>query len=260
MFRRKNEDDTPTTVALPRRPQPMTSPQPDPSRLQQRPLVRPDQPTPAAPAAPPAPSGEGSTGFSPQIQRRLPDLPGLGTPGASALGTPGSEGSATLSETSILRPSASETPTPPKAEEPPMAAPEEEKKLTVGRNIRLTGQITACDKLLVEGTVEATLSESRVIEVSQTGTFSGSAEIDEAVISGTFDGSLLVRGRLLIRSTGKVRGEVRYGQLEIECGGELVGTINTVKGEPLTPATTANATAAAKAAAAAASSPAVAAQ
>jgi cytoskeletal protein CcmA (bactofilin family) len=107
----------------------------------------------------------------------------------------------------------------------------DEKRLTVGRNICLSGQITACDKLIVEGTVDATLTESRLMEIGQTGVFRGAAEIDEAEIAGQFEGTLTVRGRLLIRASGRVKGEVRYGQIEIELGGVLAGTIETVKAD-----------------------------
>lgn len=100
-----------------------------------------------------------------------------------------------------------------------------EKKLTVGPEIVLSGQITSCDRLVVEGRVEASLSDSRAIEIAESGFFKGTAEIDHAVIGGRFDGTLTVRERLTIRSTGRVQGKIRYGQIEIEPGGELSGEV-----------------------------------
>ncbi len=100
------------------------------------------------------------------------------------------------------------------------------KKLIVGREIRLSGEITACDKLVVEGRVEANLSDSHAIEITPTGYFKGDAEVDEAVISGEFSGTLRVRGRLVVRATGRIAGEVRYGELEVEAGGRIVGQID----------------------------------
>ena len=98
-------------------------------------------------------------------------------------------------------------------------------KLTVGPNIKLKGvEITDCDTLLVEGTVEATM-KSRVIEIAQIGAFKGEAEIEVAEIHGRFDGNLTVRDRLVIRSTGRVSGKIRYGKLVIEEGGELSGDV-----------------------------------
>lgn len=106
-------------------------------------------------------------------------------------------------------------------------AKEGESKLTVGPNIKLKGvEITDCDTLVVEGTVEATM-DSRVIQISERGAFKGSAEIDVAEIRGQFDGNLTVRQKLVIYSTGKVTGHVRYGKVVIEEGGQLSGEVES---------------------------------
>jgi len=105
-------------------------------------------------------------------------------------------------------------------------APAESKKLIVGRDIVLSGQITSCERLVVEGRVEASLSESRVIEIAETGHFKGTAEIESAEIAGRFEGTLSVRERLFIRSTGKLTGKITYGQIEIEPGGEISGEVH----------------------------------
>ena len=98
-------------------------------------------------------------------------------------------------------------------------------KLTVGPNIKLKGvEITDCDTLVVEGTVEATMN-SRVIQIAEQGAFKGSAEIEIAEIRGQFDGNLVVRQKLVIYATGKVTGTIRYGKLVVEEGGQLSGEI-----------------------------------
>ena len=99
-------------------------------------------------------------------------------------------------------------------------------KLTVGPNIKLKGvEITDCDTLVVEGTVEATM-DSRLMQIAETGSFNGSAEIDLAEIHGSFNGDLVVREKLIIYSTGRVTGKVRYGKVVIEEGGQLSGEIS----------------------------------
>jgi len=106
------------------------------------------------------------------------------------------------------------------------AAKEGGSKLTVGPNIKLKGvEITDCDTLVVEGLVEATM-DSRVMQIAEQGAFKGSAEIDLAEIRGLFDGNLTVREKLVIHSTGKVTGKIRYGKIVIEEGGQLSGEIS----------------------------------
>ena len=99
--------------------------------------------------------------------------------------------------------------------------------LIVGREISLSGEINSCNKLVVEGSVEANLQNCREVDISDTGLFKGSASIDEAEVRGRFEGNLTVRKRLMIRATGKVTGTIRYGQIEIECGGQISGDIQT---------------------------------
>ena len=105
--------------------------------------------------------------------------------------------------------------------------------LIVGREISLSGEINSCNKLVVEGSVEANLQNCRDVDISETGLFKGSASIDEAEVRGRFEGNLTVRKRLMIRSTGKVTGTIRYGQIEIECGGQISGDIQAQGHEDL---------------------------
>jgi len=103
------------------------------------------------------------------------------------------------------------------------------KKLVVGREISLTGEITDCDILVVEGTVRASLQDSRRLEISETGVFEGKVEIDVAEIKGRFDGELTARGRLVVRRTGQVVGRIRYAELEIERGGKISGDVELLE-------------------------------
>jgi cytoskeletal protein CcmA (bactofilin family) len=99
------------------------------------------------------------------------------------------------------------------------------KKLIVGREIVLNGEINSCDRLVVEGRVEANMTDCSEIEIAETGTFKGQAEIDRADISGVFEGDLTAREHLVVRATGRITGKVRFGELEIERGGQIVGDV-----------------------------------
>lgn len=98
-------------------------------------------------------------------------------------------------------------------------------RLTVGPDVKLKGaEIQDCDTLVVEGRVEATM-DSRVIQIAEHGAFSGKVGIDVAEIFGHFDGELTARSQLIIHSTGRVSGKIRYGKINIEEGGELSGDV-----------------------------------
>jgi cytoskeletal protein CcmA (bactofilin family) len=101
----------------------------------------------------------------------------------------------------------------------------EMRRLSVGREITLSGEINSCDKLFIEGSVEANLTNCRDVDIAESGLFKGSASIEEAEVRGRFEGNLVVRKRLLIKASGRVSGTIRYGQIEIECGGQISGDI-----------------------------------
>jgi cytoskeletal protein CcmA (bactofilin family) len=102
--------------------------------------------------------------------------------------------------------------------------PDSSAHLYVGASIRLKGEITGCDLMRVEGTFEGT-AQARQLVLCPGGSFIGTAQIEEAEIEGSFDGTLSVRGRLFLRNKGRIRGTFSYGQLEIERGGEVDGKI-----------------------------------
>ncbi len=108
----------------------------------------------------------------------------------------------------------------------------EARKLIVGRDISVSGEISCCDVLIIEGTVEAQLREGRYMEVTETGTFKGTVEIAEAEIAGRFEGELTVRGRLRVRATGRVHGVIRYAELEVDMGGQLLGDVQLAPAAP----------------------------
>lgn len=114
---------------------------------------------------------------------------------------------------------------------PPAAQPEPDrygKRLIVGEGIRLSGEISSCDRLVVEGEVEVTLNDTLALEIARGGRFTGGCEVEEADISGTYEGDLTVRKRLCVRSTGKLTGTIRYAQLELERGGQIAGNISVI--------------------------------
>jgi cytoskeletal protein CcmA (bactofilin family) len=103
------------------------------------------------------------------------------------------------------------------------------RRLTVGRDITLAGQISKCDFLFVEGTVEGMRYDGQSLEVADGGSFNGSVEVEVAEIAGVFDGVMSVRNRLTIRPTGRVTGTIRYGELEITAGGQINGELQTIQ-------------------------------
>lgn len=150
------------------------------------------------------------------LPRRTLDLPGAGNLGVSGLA-----GARRADEPAATVPAA-----------PPAPAAPAQRRLIVGRDISLAGEIASCDVLVVEGTVEAKLRDGHSVEITETGLFKGSVEIDDADIGGRFEGDLVVRNRLRVRSGGRIIGSIVYGELEVESGGRLEGSIKLYDPQP----------------------------
>jgi len=107
----------------------------------------------------------------------------------------------------------------------PASVKREPKTLTVGREIMLSGDITSCDRLVVEGEVRSSLEGCQSLEIARGGAFRGKATIAAAEIAGLFEGDLVVEDCLILRATGRIIGTIRYRDLEIERGGRIAGTV-----------------------------------
>jgi cytoskeletal protein CcmA (bactofilin family) len=108
------------------------------------------------------------------------------------------------------------------------------RQLVVGKNIKLSGAIDVCESLVVEGVLEANMAGSKYLDIVYGGKFSGDAEVEEAHISGLFDGNLTVTGTLYVYSTGEVKGKINYAVLVVEKGGVLKGTLKNIESRPRT--------------------------
>jgi cytoskeletal protein CcmA (bactofilin family) len=100
--------------------------------------------------------------------------------------------------------------------------------LVVGRGVVISGQIEACDLLVIEGGVDAKLSDCKRLQISNSGKFRGDADIETAEIAGEFAGNLTIRTHLTIRASGSARGHVTYREVEIEAGGILDGDVEVL--------------------------------
>ncbi len=159
---------------------------------------------------PRAKEGEATETTNEAVPARMPSEPAARTPSPMVTTRRSAEPSG------VRRPSISDATT--------------ERKLTVGKGLSLAGEITSCDILVVEGKVEAKLSDGKLLEITEAGQFRGSVEIENADIAGRYDGQLVVHGRLTVRSTGRISGTVKYGELEVNAGGQIIGEVQVAGG------------------------------
>ena len=110
--------------------------------------------------------------------------------------------------------------------------PAERRTLVVGRGISVQGVVQDAERLVVEGTVEATMIHATELAIAPGGMFKGEVEVEDAEIAGTIDGTLTARGSLVVRSSGKALGIARCRRLQVEDGGQITGRIEMITDQP----------------------------
>lgn len=110
-------------------------------------------------------------------------------------------------------------------------APMRENTIVIGQGARLQGELLTCERLVVEGEATLTVHSCRQVQIGEAGSFRGTFDVTEADISGDFEGELVARDRLTVRSTGRVRGRIRYRHIIIEAGGLIIGDVNELDPE-----------------------------
>jgi cytoskeletal protein CcmA (bactofilin family) len=104
----------------------------------------------------------------------------------------------------------------------------ERRTLVVGRGISLQGTVQDAERLVVEGTVEASTIRATEVAIAHGGLFKGEIEVEDAEIAGTIDGTLTARGSLTVRTTGRVLGTARCRRLQVEDGGQITGRVEMI--------------------------------
>ena len=181
----------------------------------------PGMPPPATLRAParPVDSGLGVPPYRPASPPPPKDQPAMGRPPNQPPAAP-------------VPPSAAPRPPMPNR---PAREPAERRTLVVGRGISVQGTVQDAERLVVEGTVEATMITATELAIAPGGVFKGEVEVEDAEIAGTIDGTLTVRGNLILRASGRLLGTARCRRLQVEDGGQITGRMEMITGDSTRP-------------------------
>ena len=91
----------------------------------------------------------------------------------------------------------------------------------------IKGEIRNCRQMEVYGYVEGDVAADTLL-VHQSGQCYGTVKTESAEIRGTLQGTVVVKHLISIRDTGSVSGNVQYGALSMEAGGNLSAEVRNV--------------------------------
>lgn len=97
---------------------------------------------------------------------------------------------------------------------------------TLGKGIKVTGQITGGENLQFDGELEGSIELSGHLVVGPNAKMKANVHAKQVVIHGRVDGNVTALELVDIRNTGIVYGELLTTRLNIEDGALIKGTVN----------------------------------
>src|SRR6516165_7060555 len=104
---------------------------------------------------------------------------------------------------------------------------------TIGKSVKIVGQIYSKEDLYVDGDVEGTVEalEHR-LTIGPNGTVHASVKAREVAVLGNIQGNVEATDKIEIRKDAKLVGDIRTARIIIEDGAYFKGSIDIVKPEP----------------------------
>ena len=104
---------------------------------------------------------------------------------------------------------------------------------TIGKAVRIVGQIYTKEDLNVDGDVEGTIeSTDNKVTIGTTGRVQASVKAREVVIFGQVQGNVEAADKVDIRREAKLVGDITTARISIEDGALFKGSIDIRKPEP----------------------------
>jgi cytoskeletal protein CcmA (bactofilin family) len=98
----------------------------------------------------------------------------------------------------------------------------------IARADRLEGTLKVAGTLRIQGTLTGSI-EATTVQIDEGAQVKADITADEVVIGGEYNGKLVCRQRLEIRSTGVVVGQVQTFRLMLHEGGSIDGELKMIK-------------------------------
>jgi cytoskeletal protein CcmA (bactofilin family) len=117
----------------------------------------------------------------------------------------------------------------------PYRAPEADSRstATIGKAVKIVGQIYTKEDLNVDGDVEGTIeSTENKVTIGVTGRVQASVKAREVVILGQVQGNVEATDKVDIRREAKLVGDITTARISIEDGALFKGSIDIRKPEP----------------------------
>ncbi|WP_041535937.1 bactofilin family protein [Parvibaculum lavamentivorans] len=103
--------------------------------------------------------------------------------------------------------------------------------ITIGENSILEGSFDTQGSMFVDGAAINADLRAAQLSIGATGRVEGQATVLRAEIAGTFDGTLMCSGEVILRSSSRISGELKCAKLVTHRGAVIAAEIHIVSDE-----------------------------
>jgi cytoskeletal protein CcmA (bactofilin family) len=116
----------------------------------------------------------------------------------------------------------------------PFKSPEPDRgQATIGKAVKIVGQIFSKEDLYVDGDLEGTIEAlEHKISIGPNGKVQAGVKAREVVILGNLQGNVEAADKIEIRKDAKLVGDIKTARIVIEDGAFFKGSIDIVRHEP----------------------------
>ncbi len=96
----------------------------------------------------------------------------------------------------------------------------------IGPGMTIVGDCQTDGTVRIEGTVEGSVKAGKAVVIGKQGSVIGDIVTQDAVISGSVEGTLMAASRLELQATCRIDGEVHTRRMQLEEGAVLNGKVH----------------------------------
>lgn len=93
----------------------------------------------------------------------------------------------------------------------------------IGEGTKIVGNISSNGDVRIDGVVEGDIQTTGKCVLGSSGLIKGNIKAKNADLSGTVEGNISISELLLVKTTGKVNGDINTAKIVVENGGEFNG-------------------------------------